>query len=233
MTRVKICGCTAPADVDCAVAAGVDAVGVISQVPVDTPRAVPPATAARLADAVPPFVTPTLVTMPDSVEGAVRLAERVGPGAVQIHDPERLGGPDALGALRRRLPVPVLAAVSLGDAGGVEDALGIADRVDGLLVDPGTAGGGGTGSHADWERAAALRERAETPVILAGGLDPATVGRAVETVAPAGVDVATGVERADPGTDDRPGRKDPDAVAAFADAARRAGRAGGDGEGRP
>jgi phosphoribosylanthranilate isomerase len=225
MTRVKICGCTARADVSAAVEAGADAIGLVCDVPVASPRAVPPATAAALAAAIPPFVTATLVTMPSSVEHAVRLADSVQPGAVQIHDPERLGGPEALGALRRRLPVPALAAVSLAGADGIDRALTLAAHADGLLVDPGTTDGGGTGRHADWDRAAALRDRTDVPLILAGGLDPATVGRAIETVRPFGVDVATGVERDDPAGDDRPGRKDPDAVAAFVDTATRAGRA--------
>jgi phosphoribosylanthranilate isomerase len=229
MTRVKICGCTARADVDTAVEAGADAIGLVCEVPVSSPRAIRPETAAALADGVPPFVTATLVTMPSSVEHAVRLAKSVQPGAVQIHDPERLGGVDALGALRRRLQVPVLAAASLAGADGLDHALTLAAHADGLLVDPGTTDGGGTGRHANWERAAELRTETETPVFLAGGLDPATVGRGVESVHPFGVDVATGVERTDP--EDGPGRKDPDAVAAFVAAATRAGRTRRHGEG--
>ena len=38
MTRVKICGLTDEADLRAAAAAGADAVGIIADVPVDTPR---------------------------------------------------------------------------------------------------------------------------------------------------------------------------------------------------
>jgi len=47
MTRVKICGVTSPEDRDAVVAAGADAVGVISGVSVDTPRDGPPANGCR------------------------------------------------------------------------------------------------------------------------------------------------------------------------------------------
>ena len=51
-------------------------------------------------------------------------------------------------------------------------------------------------------------ELSPRPVILAGGLTPENVARAIETVRPAGVDVHTGVE-------DGTGRKDPARVRAF------------------
>ena len=53
------------------------------------------------------------------------------------------------------------------------------------------------------------------PVILAGGLTPENVGRAILRVRPAGVDAHTGVEAPD-------GAKDPARVRAFVEEARRA-----------
>ena len=51
---------------------------------------------------------------------------------------------------------------------------------------------GGTGRTFDWTIAARVAGRHE--LLLAGGLTPQNVGRAVETVAPWGVDVSSGVE---------------------------------------
>ncbi len=50
-TRVKICGLKTPADIDAAVAAGVDAVGFVFYPP--SPRAVTPNIAAQLISRLP------------------------------------------------------------------------------------------------------------------------------------------------------------------------------------
>jgi phosphoribosylanthranilate isomerase len=200
-TRAKVCGITRETDLRTAVAAGADAIGVITDVPVETSREVDDDRAETLLAAVPPFVTGTLVTMPDSAEAAVRLVDRLEPDAVQVHglDPRRVA------ALRRRVAVPVLAAVD------ADDAPEYADAVDALVVDSlDEQGGGGTGETHDWERTRELVADLDVPVILAGGLTPANVADAVRTVRPFAVDVASGVER-----DDEPGRKDTDAVRTF------------------
>lgn len=71
---------------------------------------------------------------------------------------------------------------------------------------------GGTGESADWRLARLLAKN--SPVILAGGLNPENVAAAIQQVQPWGVDVASGVERA-------PGVKDPSKMAAFVNAVRK------------
>jgi len=218
MTRVKICGTVHDADRDVAVAADADAVGVISGVSVDTPRAVYRSTARDLVAGVPPLTTSVLVTMPSSVQKAVRLVEYVSPDAVQIHSTL---DPGAIEVLGRRVDCRVLAAISADDP----DLAAYAAAADALLVDAVDAdGAGGTGETLDWERTADLVADVETPIILAGGLTPANVGDAIRTVEPDGVDVATGVERSTPAEDGQPGRKSPRAVRQFVANAKRAGR---------
>jgi phosphoribosylanthranilate isomerase len=207
MTRVKICGITNGADRDAAVRAGADAVGVIVDVPVETPRETDPGRARDIVAGTPPFVTSVLVTMPESVQAAVTLQKRVGAAAVQVHTTL---DPGEVGALGERLDADVLAAVGPG-----ADLAAYADAADAVLVDSvEESGGGGTGKTVDWERTREAVSGLEGPVVLAGGLTPGNVAAAVETVEPYGVDTASGVERTD-------GRKDHDAVRAFVANARR------------
>lgn len=207
-TRVKICGLTDPADITGAVRAGADAVGVVSDVPVDTPREVDPERAAELLADVPPFVAGTLVTMTDDAERAIELVERVDPDAIQIHgrpDPAACEEIQAAGA-------DLLLSVGADDLEGIDRYEG---AVEALVVDSTDEdGAGGTGRTHDWERTRAATAPLETPVVLAGGLTPDNVTDAVRTVEPFAVDVASGVES-------EPGRKDSAAVEAFVQRATR------------
>jgi len=74
------------------------------------------------------------------------------------------------------------------------------------------AAAGGTGETLDWNLAAAVN--AGTPVILAGGLDPANVAEAIALVHPHGVDASSGMEMN--------GRKSADLIHAFVGSARAA-----------
>lgn len=200
MTRVKVCGFTDEGDLAAAVSAGVDAVGLIAGVTVETPREISLSEASRLATTVPPLVSTVLVTMPADADEARDRIERVEPDAVQLHGL----GPEAVASLGDA-PADVIAAVDPTDTN--LDAYAAA--ADALLVDSiDPEGGGGTGETHDWERTRDIVDSLDVPVVLAGGLSPENVAEAVETVDPFAVDVASGVERAG-------GRKDHDAVKQF------------------
>jgi phosphoribosylanthranilate isomerase len=99
---------------------------------------------------------------------------------------------------------------SLRDAGADVDAVVVDALVDSAL--------GGTGVAVNWERLAAAFGRVGRParLVLAGGLRPENVVRAVGVVAPDVVDVSSGVESS-------VGIKDHALMRAFADAAARGG----------
>ncbi|OYR42359.1 N-(5'-phosphoribosyl)anthranilate isomerase [Halorubrum sp. Ib24] len=203
MARVKICGLTDAADLRAAVDAGADAVGVISEVPVDSGREVDSATAAELLADVPPFVTATLVTMPDSAERAVELLRTVGPDAIQLHGEWT---PDEIRYIRAETERKVLLAVDADDPARAEEFDAVADA---LVIDStDDSGAGGTGEAHDWAKTGELAARLTSPVVLAGGLTADNVAEAVRVADPYAVDVASGVELAD-------GRKDHNAVARF------------------
>ncbi|WP_435183511.1 phosphoribosylanthranilate isomerase [Halobellus sp. EA9] len=217
MVRTKVCGVTNEADLRAVERAGADAVGVIADVPVETPREVAVGDAARLVAAAPPFLTTTLVTMPDTPAEAVDVADRVGSDVLQLH------GDFAPGAFREIRDSVAAKLVAVVDAEDPERARDVAPAVDAVLVDSvDDSGAGGTGETHDWAATAEVTATLDAPVILAGGLGPENVAEAVETVRPFAVDVASGVEA-------RGGQKDHDAVRAFvANAAAAGERIAGD-----
>ena len=203
MTRVKVCGITRETDLRAAVDAGADAIGLISDVPVDTPRDVDPSVAADLAAAAPPFVSTTLVLMPDSPEHAVELAQVVKPDVVQLHG---VFDPEELQYVRAESGCKVVPVVDCDDESLAHEYDDVADAV--LVDSTSEDGAGGTGETHDWERTRDLARDLDSPVVLAGGLTPENVAEAVATVDPFAVDVASGVESSG-------GVKDPGAVEAF------------------
>lgn len=203
MPRVKICSITDPDDRDAAIAAGADALGFIVDVPVDTDRELSPERAAELIADVPPFVMTTLVTMPESADRARELLDRTGAAAIQIHNDLP---PAEFRTLVEATDVSAIKRVPADDPelAGEYDTL-----ADALLVDSvDESGAGGTGHTPDWAATRRLKDAVDSPVILAGGLDPENVAAAVRTVEPYAVDVSSGVEATE-------GRKDHAAVSAF------------------
>jgi phosphoribosylanthranilate isomerase len=60
--------------------------------------------------------------------------------------------------------------------------------------DPVTGASGATGKTHDWEISKKLVKLSSKPVILAGGLNPSNVKKAILEIKPAGIDIHTGVE---------------------------------------
>jgi tryptophan synthase beta chain len=224
---VKICGVVDAAGVQAALAAGADSIGL--NFVAGTPREISLAEGADLARraraAAPTGRVPLVVAITvNADEGLLASIVRdVDPDAIQYAG----GEPQEQVAAS---PRPAWVVVHLPtDAGGgaaglvakiVADGRGyLAAGAARLLLD--TAGGkhpGGTGVRSDTGVAAAVAR--EIPVVLAGGLNPASVGAALLRVPAIGVDVASGVER--PRLAGVRPTKDPLAVALFVKRARAA-----------
>jgi phosphoribosylanthranilate isomerase len=181
-TRVKICGLTREADVAAAVEAGADAVGFVLYP--QSPRHVTLERAVTLARALPPFVTPVLLSV-NATLAEVRAATAALPQALlQFHGDET---PADCEAARR----PYLRAVRM--APGV-DLLDWARRFASsaaLLLDAHVDGYGGGGKRFDWSL---IPPDVRSPLVLSGGLSPASVIDGVLAVRPYAVDVSSGVE---------------------------------------
>ena len=226
---VKVCGIVDDAGLDAALAAGADAIGL--NFVAGTPRALAiaeGAALARRARAAGGVRTPTIVAITADADDALlaALAVEVNVDAIQFaggESPARIGvAPRPAWAV---VHLPAQAPDEATDREAiVERAVArarayLAAGAARVLLD--TAGGphpGGTGRRADASLAAAVAR--EVPVILAGGLNPASVAGALLAVPAVGVDVASGVE-APRAPGERP-RKDPLAVALLAKRARAA-----------
>lgn len=181
-TRIKICGITREQDLDAAVAAGADAVGLVFY-PL-SPRYLPLERATALAGRVPPFVTSVgLFVNPDP--GLVR--EVVAAAPVDLLQFQGEETPDFCEQFGR--PYVKVARMRPG-VDLVEFARSYASA-RGLLLDAYVEGYGGAGQSFDWSLVPASLP---LPIVLAGGLTADNVGSAICRLRPWAVDVSSGVE---------------------------------------
>jgi phosphoribosylanthranilate isomerase len=157
-----------------------------------------PEKAAEIIRALPDAIVPVLITYLDRHAPVCTLAHRLGARAVQLHGPISRAETTALRAARPDLIL--VKALIVRPGAGTEldtDLREFAPVVDAFITDtwdPDTGASGATGKTHDWTVSRRLARAAPKPLILAGGLTPENVARAVETVHPAGVDAHTGVE---------------------------------------
>jgi phosphoribosylanthranilate isomerase len=200
---VKICGVTQVADAELCIAHGADAIGLNFHP--KSSRYIDPAGARAIVQAIAGRALTLGVFVDASFEQIERLKTETGIACVQLHGDE----PPAL--LARFLP-HALKAIRVHDAASLEHARAFGGEH--ILLDAYVPGQpGGTGQAFRWELAVELARQRR--VTLAGGLTPDNVARAVATVRPFCVDVASGVEQAGD-----PRRKDPARVRDFIAAAR-------------
>ncbi len=213
-TRIKFCGLVRPTDVDDAVALGVDAIGFVFYP--KSPRALDVEQAARLRQRLPSWVSAVGLFVNDTVEGVRSVAKQVGLDVIQFHGDETAGQCAQAG-----LDHVWWRAVRMRQSGDLLSSFDDFPGAEALLVDSFHAGYGGSGLSFDWSWIPAVRPR---PIILSGGLAPASVAEAIHRVAPEAVDVSSGIQGDDPRTKDR--RKMEDFVSAVlsADARRLSSR---------
>src|SRR5690606_35464727 len=87
-TRIKICGLTSEKDVDEAVAAGADAIGLVLYE--KSPRHVTFARAGELARRLPPFVAPVLLFVNADAPSIEAALQAVPQALIQFHGDETL-----------------------------------------------------------------------------------------------------------------------------------------------
>jgi len=209
--RIKFCGLTRACDVDTAVALGSDYVGVIFA---GGPRnrtldqASDIMRRAARAQRVGVFGTP------DEAELA-RYVASVPLSVAQLH-----GNASARSVAQARAcgAAEVWAVAAVRDGVLPEPAAELFQCADAVVLDTGATDGlGGTGRAFDWAAVAAAigAVSRHARLVVAGGLSPDNVARAIQCLRPDVVDVSSGVESA-------PGVKDPILMRRFIEAARSA-----------
>ena len=189
--RVKICGLMRVQDARAAAHAGADFLGTILSEGYG--RSVASSFARQLTDEIGlPVVG---VTVDESLERIVTLAEEAGVAVLQLHGSET---PEMIDRLRDQGDWTIWKARRVRTTEEVEQAIdqfgGVAD---GLLLDGWhPEHRGGSGVRFPWDLVEPLRGRfpAELTFVAAGGLRPSNVAEAVARLTPDIVDVSSGVE---------------------------------------
>jgi phosphoribosylanthranilate isomerase len=197
-TRVKICGVTRLEDAQQAVELGAAALG-FNFYP-RSPRYIEPAAARAIVRSLPPLIATVGVFANEAEAGhVVSVAREAGVSTIQVHGPRLPDLHELLSAFALVVAVPVREGFKSEELRKFKPSAYLLDAFD-----PDRPGG--TGKTFDWN--AAREAKQYGPIILAGGLTPENVGRAVRVVRPFAVDVASGVESA-------PGIKDPAKLRTF------------------
>ena len=202
--RVKICGITNLEDALAAIEAGADALGFVFCG--SSARCLTALAAARIAQALPPFVAKVGLFVDSPQELITSVIDQCGLDTVQLHGTEP---PEFC----RRFRVKVIKAFRIQNESSLKE---LSDyQPDAWLLDSYVPGKlGGTGDRFNWDLACRASQVCPR-LILAGGLNPGNVADAVRQVHPYAVDVSSGVEL-------KPGIKDHQKLRDFIRAAKTA-----------
>ncbi|AOA57489.1 phosphoribosylanthranilate isomerase [Acinetobacter larvae] len=189
-TRVKICGITRVQDIQAAVAAGVDAIGLVFYPP--SPRHVTLEQAQQLLQHIPAYVSVVGLFVNATAAEISTVLKSVALDVLQLHGDESPAHCQAIAqatgrrwykALQVQADTDVLAEVQAYQAVGASAVL--LDAWHPELK-------GGTGLQFDWSQFPKL----DSALILAGGLQPENIQQAIAITQPYAVDVSGGVEAA-------------------------------------
>lgn len=181
MVKVKICGITNPEDALAAADYGADALGFVFYR--GSPRYISPQAAKEIIRQLPPLITTVGVFVDETIDKIEEIMRHVPLDIAQLHGHE----PPESCLLSRR----VIKAIRVKELSDLEPLKRY--RVSAFLLDTYTPESlGGTGQIFNWDIAVAAKQFGK--VILAGGLNPDNIEKAIRWVRPYAVDVSSGIE---------------------------------------
>ena len=181
--KIKICGFTQAQNARDASLLGIDAIGLVFYD--KSPRYVEIERALEIVQALPPFINRVgLFVNADSYFIDEVLCE-VPLDTLQFHGDET--PPEC-----QQYGLPFMKALRVTEQTNIPKLAQDFHQANGLLLDAyNSTTYGGTGESFDWSLA---KVELDLPIILAGGLNSETVGKAIQQVSPYAVDVSSGVE---------------------------------------
>ena len=189
-TRAKICGLTRPQDIQSAVHAGADAIGLVFYPP--SPRSVTAQQAKALMRHIPAYVQSVGLFVNASADEILAVLKEAPLDMLQFHGDETAAQCAAIAAhagrrwykaIQVKPGLDVIETIKNYQQAGASAVL--LDAWHPELK-------GGTGHSFDWSQFPKL----DIPLILAGGLKPENVEDAIKTTQAFAVDVSGGVESA-------------------------------------
>ncbi|MBT7642486.1 MAG: phosphoribosylanthranilate isomerase [Rhodobiaceae bacterium] len=210
-TKIKICGLTKPEDIDVLNALNVELAGFVFYKP--SPRHLTQDRGVQLASRCRPEMERVALLVDPSDDEVDMALATISPHHIQLHGNE---SPERVNEIRRRGACDIIKALPIETAADFAQARDYADVANWFLFDAKPSRDalpGGNGDPFDWAHLSAY-DQAQA-YLLAGGLNPENVGRALQISQAPMVDISSGVESA-------PGEKDPKRMEQFVTAVRQA-----------
>lgn len=209
---VKICGLSTRATLDVALDAGADMVGFVFFEA--SPRHVSLGAARELGKAVGSRALKVALAVDADDAALENIVDALRPDMLQLHGHESVA---RFRDIKQKFGLPLMKAIPVATASDLAPLPGYAAVADRILFDArapkDATRPGGLGVPFDWTLLKDLK--LDVPFMVSGGLSIANVAEAVRMTRASGVDVSSGVESA-------PGKKDPEMIRAFIQAARAA-----------
>lgn len=199
--KIKVCGLTTKKEAEFLNENKVDLAGMVMFFP-KSKRNIAPNTAKEIISALNKNIKKVAVVVSPSYE-EIKIIESLDFDYVQIHG-------ELSEELESKINLPILKAFNIKDM-DLYERYKVSKKVVGYVFD---AQEPGSGKVFDWSLVKTLPKDGKI-LILAGGLNPENVAKAIEYIHPDGVDVSSGVEYGD-----KPG-KDPDKIKRFVENARK------------
>lgn len=196
---IQIAGVIDDAEAEMLLQCGVQYLGFPLRLPVHQEDLTEEAASKIISKLKPPRFGVLITYLNDAMEIA-NFCRDLGARIVQLHGDVEVDELKKLKELDRELTVVKSLVIGLHTKDTLESMVDqMSAYVDGFITDtydPISKASGATGKAHDWSISKRLVQLSDRPVILAGGLTPDKVRKAILEVKPSGVDSHTGVEDA-------------------------------------